>query len=210
MKNIFFRLLSSLSLILLISCAQNAQNAQNKGGYYTIKGHAQGGMYSVTFNISGVNVSPETVRDSVQAILDKIDVTLSGYNKNSLLSRFNAGEDIAPNQLFLDTYDIGCRIYDETDGVVDVASAPLFDMWGFGFKTGEMPSDDDVFRTRENCGLGRCHSTSEAINRPVINASDLLIESSETLPQLNYNAIAQGYSCDLVAKYLCKGSGFSN
>ena len=82
--------------------------------------------------MAGVDVDMETVADSVQAILDTIDVTLSGYNKNSLLSRFNAGEDITPNQLFLDTYDIGYRIYDETKGVVDVASAPLFDMWGFG------------------------------------------------------------------------------
>lgn len=199
MKNTVLRLFSALSLILLISCAQNAQK---KGGYYTIQGHAQGGVYSVTFNLDGANVSPETVRDSVQAILDRIDVTLSGYNKNSLLSRFNAGEDIVPNQLFLDTYDIGYQIYDQTGGVVDVASAPLFDVWGFGFKTGEMPSDDEVRNIRENCGLGRCHPASVAINRPVINASDLLLEESDVLPQLNYNAIAQGYSCDLVARYL--------
>ena len=34
-----------------------------------------------------------------------------------------------------------------------------------------------------------------------LEPSDLLLEDGE-LPELNYNAIAQGYSCDLVARYL--------
>jgi thiamine biosynthesis lipoprotein len=156
----------------------------------------------VTLNLKGVDVDAEEIRDRIDAILHEIDVTLSGYNKNSMLSRFNAGEDIQPNQLFLDTYDIGCQIYNETGGVVDVAGAPLYDLWGFGFRTGEMPSDDQVQMTMENCGLGRCHASSEEFAADTINAKDLLMEGSGILPQLNYNAIAQGYSCDLVAKYL--------
>ena len=156
----------------------------------------------MTINLKGVDTPVETIRDSVQAILDQIDVTLSGYNKKSLLSRFNAGEDIVPNKLFMDTYDLGYRIYTETGGVVDVASAPLFDLWGFGFKSGRVPSDDDVDSARVNSGLRRCYATSREFSGPTINAADLLIERADVLPQLNYNAIAQGYSCDLVAEYL--------
>ena len=181
----------------MISCVQ-----PNENGYVTIRGYAQGGVYYVTFNAKGATESPEAIRDSIQAILDHIDMTLSGYNKNSMLSRFNAGEEVMPNKLFLDTYDIGYRIYKETGGVVDVASAPLFDMWGFGFKTGEMPSEEEVEEAMTTCGLGRCCSSSNQFGGLTIHASDFLVENENVLPQLNYNAIAQGYSCDLVAKYL--------
>lgn len=196
MKKIIFCLFMLISLLSLNSCGSDRDR------YVTIQGYAQGGVYSVTLNLKGVDVDAEEIRDSIDAILSEIDVTLSGYNRNSLLSRFNAGEDIVPNRLFLDVYDIGYRIYEETAGVVDVACAPLFDMWGFGFKTGELPSEDDVEHARKNSGLGRCHAASREFAGSLMNAEDLLVESGGDLPQLNYNAIAQGYSCDLVARYL--------
>lgn len=198
MKKIFYILIAAVSLCALGSCG-----SADKDNYAVIRGYAQGGVYSVTMNLRDVDVELEIIRDSIQSILDEIDLTLSGYNRNSMLSRFNAGEDIVPNKLFLDAYDIGYDIYEQTCGVVDVSCAPLFDMWGFGFKTGEMPTDEDVELSRRNCGLGRCWSGSEFLSGlDTINARDLLLENEPVLPQLNYNAIAQGYSCDLVARYL--------
>ena len=198
MKKIFYILIAAVSLSALASCG-----SADKDNYAVIRGYAQGCVYSVTINLRDVDVELEIIRDSIQSILDEIDVTLSGYNRNSMLSRFNAGEDIVPNKLFLDAYDIGYDIYEQTCGVVDVSCAPLFDMWGFGFKTGEMPTDEDVELARRNCGLGRCWSCSEFLSGlDTINARDLLLENEPVLPQLNYNAIAQGYSCDLVARYL--------
>lgn len=194
MKRIFLYLSLILSVFILASCG-------DRDNYVTIQGYAQGGVYSVTMNLKGVDVSQEEIFESISEILENVDVTLSGYNKNSMLSRFNAGDTIVPNQLFLDSYHIGRRIYEETGGIVDVAGAPLYDLWGFGFKSGEMPSDDEVARVKENCGLGRCVASLQG-HVGLLCASDLLLEEGGELPQLNYNAIAQGYSCDLVANYL--------
>ena len=196
MKNMFFCLAVTASLLFVSSCGLERDR------YVTIQGYAQGGVYSVTMNLKGVDPDAEEIRDSVQSILDYIDVTLSGYNKNSQLSRFNAGEDIKPNELFIDTYDLGYKIYKETEGVVDVACAPLFDIWGFGFKTGELPSDEVVSHVKKTSGLGRCRASIQDYAGMNLNAENLLLEREAVLPQLNYNAIAQGYSCDLVAKYL--------
>lgn len=176
-------------------------SCQQKDDYITIEGYAQGGVYSVTFNLKGVDVPQKEICDSITAILENIDFTLSGYNRNSLLSRFNAGEEIVPNALFIDSYHIGRQIFEQTEGVVDVAGAPLYDIWGFGFKTGEMPTDAQVAYVRDNSGLSRCVTSLDGHEGP-LKASDILLESSDVLPQLNYNAIAQGYSCDLVARYL--------
>lgn len=194
MKRIFFYMTLLLSAMTFSSCGE-----QDK--YITIQGYAQGGVYSVTMNLKGVDVDQDEICDSVNAILENIDVTLSGYNKNSLLSRFNEGRDIEPNDLFIDAYEIGRQVFEETGGVVDVAGGPLFDIWGFGFKTGDMPSDDQVKFVRENSGLGRCVSTLKG-HKGTLNSSMLLLGELGASPQLNYNAIAQGYSCDLVAEYL--------
>ena len=182
-----------LSVFMLFSC--------QKHKYITIEGFAQGGVYSVTMNLEGVSVDQQEICDSISSILETIDKTLSGYNKNSLLSRFNAGEDIVPNELFVDSYEIGRQIFIETGGVVDVAGAPLYDLWGFGFKSGQMPSDEQVDSVRRNSGLGRCISSLRG-HEGTLNSAMLLQLEAGAYPQLNYNAIAQGYSCDLVARYL--------
>lgn len=193
MNRIFFYLTLAVSLLALSSCQPDR--------YITVQGYAQGGLYSVTMNLKGVKVPQQEIADSINSILEHIDTTLSGYNRNSQLSRFNACSEIVPNDLFIDTYEIGRRIYEETDGVVDVASAGLYDLWGFGFKTGEMPADEEVKSVKENSGFGRCVGTLKGHNGP-LSSKDILIEHDGAYPQLNYNAIAQGYSCDLVAKYL--------
>jgi thiamine biosynthesis lipoprotein len=54
---------------------------------------------------------------------------------------------------------------------------------------------------RENSGFGRCISSLKGHVGP-LTSKDVLSDSSGAYPQLNYNAVAQGYSCDLVAKYL--------
>ena len=194
MNRIFFYVTIVFSVLAISSCTERDR-------YITIQGYAQGGVYSVTMNLKGVEVAQQEISDSVAAILEHIDTTLSGYNKNSLLSRFNAGNEVLPNELFIDSYEIGRQIFVETDGVVDVAGAPLYDLWGFGFKTGDMPTDDQVIEARENCGLGRCVPSLLA-HEGNLKASEILLQPSDVLPQLNYNAIAQGYSCDLVAEYL--------
>ena len=157
-------------------------------------------------NLMGVSEKPEIIRDSVDALLRQIDYSLSGYNKNSILSRFNAGDRVIPDSLFLDIYSYACDIYDLTEGMVDVAAGPLFDIWGFGFKNGEIPDDKMVSEIVASSGLKRLKTDMGAafFHDGSLSAESLLREESvgSALPKLNYNAIAQGYSCDVVARYL--------
>lgn len=200
-KNTFHTLLTLMVIFFLASCAP-------KDRYITISGYAQGGTYAVKLNLNGsegrIKISPETIRDSVDAILVRIDKSMSGYNRNSLLSDFNAGKPIIPDEMFLEIYSHGQAVYDETEGVVDVASGPLFDLWGFGFKSGDFPSDEVVEKTRKDCGMDRLHKDmGKAMGADGrLESDDLLIPGEVVPPVLNYNAIAQGYSCDKVAEYL--------
>ena len=197
MNSIFRKIsLAAIVVSVLASC-------QHKAGYITISGYAQGGIYTVKINMDGVCASPEEIRDGVDGLLTGIDRSLSGYNRNSLLSSFNEGKEIAPDQLFLDIYSRAYGIWEETGGVVDVASAPLFDIWGFGFRSGEFPDEDTVAKAMKQSGMHRLRRDIRAVMTPDghLTGISLLSDGGEG-PKLNYNAIAQGYSCDIVADYL--------
>ena len=185
---------TAAAAVLLMLCACSGHDR-----YVAVTGYAQGGTYSVKFNTAGVRVQRAGIASAIDSILTLVDTTLSGYNKASQLSRFNAGETIVPNNLFSDIYSFSRDIWEDTDGCVDVAAGPLFDIWGFGFSTDSLPSDDKVRETMEACGMGRL-GDSIAPGVP-LDAFSLLSEG-ESPALLNFNAIAQGYTCDLVAEYL--------
>ena len=189
-----------ISVLSFVSCSPEDE-------YIVISGYAQGGTYNVKFNLNGKNgrvkPSPEEIRDNIDSLLQKIDRSLSGYNRNSILSRLNAGESVTPDYLFFDMYEKSYDIYRQTEAVVDVASAPLFDIWGFGFSKGELPSDEQVTSAMAASGLGRLNPElrSLAATDGTVTASQLPMDGGPA-PKLNFNAVAQGYSCDVIAEYL--------
>ena len=157
------------ALMLLLACACTG------GKYETFSGYAQGGTYRVKVNMQGVRVSPETVAAAIDSLLEAIDFSISGYNRNSLLSKRNAGEEIVPDRYFSELLELSEKYKALSGGAFDVYSGPLFDLWGFGFTSDSLPSDEAIERALADCKAGKI---------------------------LNFNAIAQGYSCDIVAEYL--------
>ena len=143
--------------------------------YAVFSGYAQGGTYAVKADLTGVAVPQKEIAARIDEILDSIDFSLSGYNKSSLLTRFNAGEEIVPDRFFREVRALSERYRSETGGAFDAASAPLFDIWGFGFTADSLPDP-----ARVQAALLACKEEK----------------------QLNFNAIAQGYTCDVVADYL--------
>ena len=180
------------SLLLLISCSAGDR-------YVMYSGYAQGGTWRVTINRRGVKVKDKEIKAHIDSILVEIDNTFSGYNKSSLVSRLNAGETIETNDMLRDLYARSHGWYELSDGAVDVAAGPLFDIWGFGFKEGRFPSDSLVAATMASCGF---KMLKPAMPEGRICASDLLLEPGGAQPVLNFNAVAQGYTSDVVADYL--------
>lgn len=195
MKKPFLIFLSVLWL--LFSC-------QPRDRYMVFGGYAQGGTYSVKLNMKGVRVRPQAIQAALDSLLKEIDFTLSGYNKASLLSRLNAGESISPNAMLCRLYDLSYDFYRRSGGALDVACGPLFDIWGFGFTTDSMPGPDRISEAAARSGMGRLKPTmEEAVSADgTLRSADLLLDGSGVPPVLNFNAVAQGFSCDYVVQYL--------
>lgn len=194
--------------LLLISCT-----SCNSNRYAQFSGYAQGGTWGVKANLAGVRTSRAEIQRNIEAILEEIDTTLSGYNKSSQLSRLNAGDTIRPSAMFCEVYDAAWKFWQESDGALDCAAGPLYDIWGFGFKSGEMPSDEQVRQALAISGMKRLRPTMEEalregrlwgpwLEKPGYSGNAPATADILVLPQLNFNAIAQGYSCDKVAAYL--------
>ncbi|MGM9739434.1 MAG: FAD:protein FMN transferase [Candidatus Cryptobacteroides sp.] len=195
--NKFFK---SICLLATIPAILGACTEGNR--YIAVTGYAQGGTYSVKLNLKGsegmVRRSPEAIRNGIDSILNVIDTTLSGYNKGSVLSRFNAGGSICANRMFREMYSKAHGYFVETGGALDVAAGPLFNIWGFGFTTDSLPSNEVVEATLASCGMKRLKGE---VPEGMFSGEDLLAGPGPR-PVLNFNAIAQGYSCDKVADYL--------
>ena len=186
--------------------------------YAQFGGYAQGGTWSVKANLKGVKERPREIQKHIDDILYEIDTTLSGYNKASQLSRYNAGEAFEPSPMFQEVLDAAQHFYEETDGAVDCAAGALFDIWGFGFRTDTLPSDAQV-----QAAMARHwpSATGKGPDKPSPKI-DRFSGAPDSVPQgepgsgiarpnaiamagrpiFNFNAIAQGYSADKVAAYL--------
>lgn len=166
-RTLIFTLIATLCLL---SCSKKT--------YIQISGFAQGGTYTVKCSVAGnANAAGNELKTGIDSILAVIDRSVSGYNPGSLLSRYNEGIEVtddgsAEYRVFKELSDYCDSLYTATGGVLDTRAAELFDIWGFGFKEGRMPADDEVRRVLAN------------------------------RRKMNFNAVAQGYSADAVASYL--------
>ncbi len=172
------KIVALLSLLLLIS------GCGNKLKYKTIDGFTQGTTYHIVYSTD----SPDSLNGVVDKALADIDNSLSVYNDSSIISKINRGEDISPDSLFIVVFNRSAEIYKISKGAFDISGAPMFDVWGFGFKNKEKVNQSDIDSIKQFVGMDKV----KIENGKVVKADPRL--------SLNANAIAQGYTSDVIAR----------
>lgn len=181
---IFISILSSI--ILFASCRE-------KHGYYSFDGYAQGSAYHITLNTT----SSRLYQKEIDSILAAIDNSLSVYNPKSTVSLINTNTNPAADSILKEIFTLSKRFSEETDGLFDVSCAPLFDFWGFGdtndtlfLKMTPEQRKTEVDSIRKYTGMEKFAINGNTVSKPSPKA------------KLNFNAIAQGYTCDVIGKFL--------
>ena len=152
--------------------------------YEILEGFTQGTTYRISYS----NDAPEVlVGNLVEEVLRKVDSSMSGYNPESTLSKVNRGEDVVVEQIFIDVFRKAKEMYAITGGYFDVSAAPLFDIWGFGFTDKSSVTQDMIDSVRQFIGMDS------------VDIIDGRVIKSDPGIKLNFNAIAQGYTSDLIA-----------
>ena len=112
--------------------------------------HDEGQVFGTFYHITYQNDS--SLNNEILAELAKVDSALSMFNKESIISRINKGENVETNEMFNTVFSLAENIADNTNGAFDITVAPLVNAWGFGFKTGNHPSKATIDSLRSVVG----------------------------------------------------------
>lgn len=190
MKNSF--LFFCLSL-LLFSCGNGGD--ESKLIPHELKGEAQG----TTFTIKYLAKDSLDLTQEVMDMLVRIDQELSLWVDSSVISKFNAQRstdrsiDSSANY-FIEVFRRSQDVFALTDGAFNPAVMPLVRYWGFA-KKAETPEVIDSLKVdslRRHNGFIKVVMAGEGYS---------YFTPDENL-QIDFNAIAQGYSVDLICELL--------
>ncbi len=175
-------LLFSSILFLIISCQNPNENLQE----VSFQGTAQGTYYMVKYyDVEGRNLQVE-----VDSILKAFDQSLSLWMPNSIISKVNRNEEVKLDTYFIDNYNLAQKVADETNGAFDCTLEPLIEAWGFGFRKKMKLTKEKVDSIKAFTGHDKVRLENQ-----------YLIKDDERMG-INFNAIAQGYSVDLLGVFL--------
>ena len=154
--------------------------------YYNIQGRAEGTSYNIIYR----NEGNRDFRVDIENLLAGFEKSLSVYDETSIISRVNRNEDIEVDDYFAYVFNKAKEISTQTEGTFDISAEPLFRAWGFSSEKKSIPDDEQVNKMKTNI----CMDKIWIYNKHVIKSTSAVL--------LNANAIAKGYSADIVASYL--------
>jgi thiamine biosynthesis lipoprotein len=156
--------------------------------YDNFAGFIQGTTYSMVFENTG-RLDLRGLKSDVEKILHDFDMSLSLYIDSSILSKVNRNEDVLPDKYFIEAFSKSVEISGMTGGAFDITVGPLVKAWGFGPDAHKNFSESKRDSLLKLVGMGKV----KIENGKVVKADSGII--------LDFNAIAQGYSVDIISDY---------
>ncbi len=169
-------------LILLVSCDKTTD-------FYTIQGEAQGSTYSIKY----ISNEEKVTKNQIDSLLTAFDLSLSTYRPDSKISKINAGDStVVIDVFFKETFQLSNQIYNETNGFFDPTIGVLVNAYGFGpNKKHQDLTPKQVDSLLQFVGFDKIK----------LNENKTLSKKYKEM-FIDFNAIAQGYSVDVVINYL--------
>ena len=174
-----------LALYILSGCSP----AKEK--FINITGFVQGSTYSIKYS-SRPKYEDEMIRAGIAKIFSDIDNSMSVYNDSSIISGINRNEPVTTDSLFNEVFRMSQKISAETGGAFDITVMPLVKAWGFG------PDKRKTFNRSQ------LDSLLDLVGYRKVGLKNNRIIKSRPGMKLDVNAIAQGYTVDVICRYFDK------
>ena len=177
-----------VSLLLFISLLFTSCSVKEENSLVTLRSEAQGTTYSIKYiEKDAVNFQIE-----IDSILKNIDNSLSTYIPASIISRVNQGDsNVVLDKYFIDVFRKSLEVAERTEGAFDPTVAPLVNAWGFGFTQGASEVDSAII-----------DSIMNYVNYKFVLLGNNKITKDKPGIMVDFNAIAQGYTVDVLADFL--------
>ena len=162
-------------LVLMMGCERN------------IYRFTEGSVYGTVYHVSYQSEVDYTVE--IRQEMERVNQSLSMFNKESVIARWNWGESEWVDSLFVTMYEKAREVYEATGGGFDITVAPLVNAWGFGFKNEKLPSDGKIDSLLQYVGMDKVQLEGMRLVK--------LVEGV----QIDASSIAKGLGVDLVAEF---------
>ncbi|MBR7024008.1 MAG: FAD:protein FMN transferase [Bacteroidales bacterium] len=168
-----------ISLAVLASCGKQPEKV-------VLQGLAQGSYYAVTY----YDEQNRNFQREIDSIFHAVDMSVNLWVDSSIISKVNRNEEVALDSIFIDNFNIAQKAARLSDGYFDPTISPIVAAWGFSYKSGDSLTPQLIDSLRQ-----------------LVDYRNIRIENGKVVKEnpamtLDFNAIAQGYTSDLIARFL--------
>jgi len=165
-----------------------------KSEYVKISGFAQGTTYHITYeNSARVDYS-----QAIDSILKAFDKSLSIYDSTSIISRINKNDpSVEADDWFINVFNKSAEVNTISGGAFDITVGPVVNAWGFG--SSPVLKHDTAY----------IDSLLQFVGMEKVSLENRKVIKKYPGVKLDVNALAQGYSTDLVCDFF-KSKGIRN
>ena len=185
-QHAFGPLLICFMILLFPSCDRQPRKI-------ILEGFAQGSYYAVTYyDEQGRNFQHE-----IDSLFHAVDLSVNLWVDSSVICKVNRNEAVALDQIFIDNFNIAQQAAALSDGYFDPTISPLVEAWGFSAREGMEVTPEMV------------DSLRRLVDYRNIRIEDGKVVKANSAMRLDFNAIAQGYTSDMIGAFL-ESQGVSN
>ena len=178
------RSLRFLLFVLLFFCRQVSKG---QAELKTLAGYAQGTTYHVKY----LDKKSRDFGEEIDSLLADFDKALSTYRPDSELSLFNLSHAVKfSSPYFYQVLKKSEEVYQATGGLFDPTVMPLVEAYGFGPKGRKDAISFDP------------DSVMQLVGFRYISFDSVSVRKAKDGVRLDFNAIAQGYSVDVICDFL--------
>jgi thiamine biosynthesis lipoprotein len=152
--------------------------------YYETSGEVFKTSFHIKYKYSRVLVT------EIEDCFERFNLSLNPFNRESIIYKVNNNIPVEIDDWFITVFNKAMEISEISGGTYDLTSAPLINLWGFGFSRMDSVNQEIIDSLKQFVGYRKMHLEG----RKVIKNDSRL--------QLNVSSIAKGYACDVIAKLL--------
>ena len=181
--NILVKIISFLSL-LLISCNVDSSN------YKRIQGDAFGTTYQVIVESES---NSSKIKQSIDSIFEVVNNSMSTYRSNSIISKVNQSQNpVKVDSHFIEVFEKSKDIWKLSNGYFDPTAGSIVNLYGMG-PNNKIQSINEykIDSVMQYVGLDKVY----------LNQQNFIVKTDENV-YIDFNAIAKGYSVDLIKDLL--------
>jgi len=150
-------------------------------------GFTQGGTFHIKFYSGADSIK---IEHDIDSLLTVISSTASVFDSNSIISKVNVNQDVMLNEHFIKLFNKSVEVSKASNGSFDFTVGPLVRAWGFWRKR------------RMDLTQKQVDSLKAFVGYKTVSLKGGKVIKQHTESMLDFNAIAQGYSVDVISEYL--------